>query len=311
MSEMRQHSSPNDPAVLLMSGLDVLSIGHAAYDITMAVAHHPETDEKMRADALDLAGGGPAANAAVCIARLGGSASFCGYLGRDIFGDAHVREFEREGVDGSLIVRGEHPSPVSQVLAKPDGSRSVVNYKGNTPWLPGDAVDCADISAKAVLFDGHEPLLSGTAASWARERGIPSVLDAGSLQRGTRELAAKVDVLAASTRFASQYAETNDMNIALQRLAGLCSRVVITQGGGGLLWAENGQSGHVPAFKVPVVDSTGAGDAFHGALALAIARKMSWPEALRFASAVGALTCTRLGARTALPVAGAVAELLR
>ncbi|MDX8407750.1 MAG: PfkB family carbohydrate kinase [Mariprofundaceae bacterium] len=294
-----------------MSGIDVLSIGHAAYDITMAAAHHPAADEKMIADALDLAGGGPAANAAVCIARLGGTASFCGYLGRDIFGDAHMREFEREGVHGSLIVRGEHPSPVSQVLAKPDGSRSVVNYKGDTPWLTGDAADFSTIPARVVLFDGHEPLLSDRAASWAKARGIPAVLDAGSLRRGTRELAERVDVLAASTRFASQFAETADMHIALQRLSGLCPRVVITLGGDGLLWAENGQSGHLPAFNVSVVDSTGAGDAFHGALALAIAREMAWPEALRFASAVGALTCMRLGARTALPGAAAVAELLR
>ncbi len=309
MPEMQQQRAP-DPAVLL-NMFDVLCVGHASYDVTMSVAHHPGPDEKTAADAMNLAGGGPAANAAVQVARLGGATAFCGYLGNDILGEAHLGELAAEGVDTSLLVRGVNPSPVSQVLAKPDGSRSVVNYKGDTAWLAADAVDFSALQTKVLLFDGHEPLLSVAGMAWAQANGMVTMLDAGSLHRGTRELAPRVGYLAASAGFAREFAATDDMQLALQRLREQCATVIITLGNQGLLWASSGGSGSLPAFKVSAVDSTGAGDAFHGALALALAREMAWPDALAFASAAGALSCTRLGARAALPDAAAVSGLLK
>ena len=138
--------------------LDLLCVGHASFDITMSVATHPGADEKVVADAMMLAGGGPAANAAVCAARLGGSAGFCGYLGNDQFGELHALEFAAEGVDTRYLVRGQHASPVSQILAKPDGTRSVVNFKGDTVWLPAGSISLGRLP-KVMLFDGHEPLI--------------------------------------------------------------------------------------------------------------------------------------------------------
>ncbi|OIO69080.1 MAG: carbohydrate kinase [Zetaproteobacteria bacterium CG12_big_fil_rev_8_21_14_0_65_55_1124] len=293
--------------------LDVLCVGHASFDITMSASHHPGSDEKMLADALMLGGGGPAANAAVQVTRLGGSAGFCGYLGHDIFGEEHVDELTHEGVDTGLVVRGGHTSPVSQILAKPDGSRSVVNFKGDTPWLPADAVELRRIEALApsvILFDGHEPLLSEVICNWARENNIATVLDAGSLHRGTRELAAQVDFLVASEKFARQYCDLDDPEACLVPLAAMAATVVITLGERGLIWNGEGKTGHLPAYPVEPVDSTGAGDSFHGAFALAVARDMTWDDTLRFASAAGALTCSRLGARAALPDGEQVRNLI-
>lgn len=298
------------PTIAVMKAIDVLCIGHAAYDVTMSAGHHPAADEKMQADALQCCGGGPAANAAVCVARLGGAAAFSGYLGHDLFGDAHAGEFAAEGVDLSLLVRSTHPSPVSTILAKPDGTRSVVNYKGDTPWLTADAAEPDGLLPKVLLFDGHEPLLSARLAEWAAERGIATVLDAGSVHEGTRMLAERVTCLAASERFARDWSGTENMAEALAQLGGLAEQVIITRGGVGLLWQRGGEQGALPAFAVQAIDSTGAGDAFHGALALGMARGMAWEALLRFASAAGALTCTRLGARTALPHGEAVATLL-
>ncbi|MDQ6998717.1 MAG: PfkB family carbohydrate kinase [Mariprofundus sp.] len=289
--------------------LDVLCVGHASYDISMALSHHPEPDEKSFADAMQLAGGGPAANAAVCVSRLGGVAGFCGYLGNDLFGEAHVREFRAEGVEISNLVRGEDATPVSQILAKPDGHRSVVNYKGDSVFLEPDAVSISE-RPKVLLFDGHEPLLSLPLCRWAKEQGIITVLDAGSLHQGTRELTTEVDYLVASETFARHCCETDDLTIALHRLSKHCEHVVITQGDAGLIWNCNGETGAMDAFNVDVVDSTGAGDAFHGAFALALARDMVWSELLCFASAAGALTCTRLGARCGLPNRGTMNDFL-
>ncbi len=289
--------------------LDVLCVGHASYDITMGVADHPLPDEKLVADAMQLGGGGPAANAAVCVARLGGAAGFCGYLGNDVFGQAHAVELIAAGVDISCLVRGDLPTPVSQILAKADGSRSVVNFKGDTAHLNPDAVVLSQ-RPEVILFDGHEPLLSVAMCAWAKEHGVASVLDAGSLHPGTKALAAEVDYLVVSEKFARQCCETPDMQQALNVLSQQSKHLVITQGADGLLWNSNGDRGEMPSFSVDAMDSTGAGDAFHGAFALGLARGMAWPELLRFASAAGALTCTGLGARSALPDAVAVDALL-
>lgn len=288
---------------------DLICVGHASYDITMAVSSHPATDEKMLADKLQLAGGGPAANAAVCVSRLGGRAAFCGYLGNDLFGEAHINELICEAVDTRWIVRGSAPSPVSQILAKPDGTRSVVNYKGDTRWLVADAVTISEYP-RVLLFDGHEPLLSIRLNAWAKECGIPTVLDAGSLHQGTKTLASEVDYLVASEKFARHYTACENLDIALERMAELGNTVVITRGEQGLIWFRDGEFGSLDAFTVATVDSTGAGDAFHGAFALAIAQKQTWVQLLQFASAAGALSCTRLGARSSLPTADAVAALM-
>ncbi|MFQ5519687.1 MAG: PfkB family carbohydrate kinase, partial [Mariprofundus sp.] len=274
----------------------------------MAVAAHPGTDEKAVAHAMQLTGGGPAANAAVQVARLGGTAGFCGYLGYDLFGNAHVDELLAEGVDTSFIVRGTAASAVSQILAKSDGSRSVVNFKGGTACLAADAVAVSS-DPKILLFDGHEPQLSVQLCRWAKEHGVITVLDAGSLHAGTEHLAGAVNYLVASTKFATQWCDTDDMHRALNQLAGICDHVVITRGEHGLLWNRAGECGEMAAFAVKALDSTGAGDAFHGAFALGLARDMAWLELLRFASAAGALACTKLGARCGISDAKALAAL--
>jgi sulfofructose kinase len=275
----------------------------------MAAEHHPAADEKIQADAMQLAGGGPAANAAVCVARLGGKAGFCGYLGNDLFGTAHQREFEAESVDTSLIVRGNYPSPVSQILAKPDGSRSVINFKTDTPFLAADAVTVSHMP-KVILFDGHEPLISMSLCQWAKANSIPTVLDAGSLHQGTQDLAGAVDYLVTSEKFAVQFTGADSPQSALQIMQETADYVVITMGENGLIWSKNGEAGSMEAFTVDAIDSTGAGDAFHGAFACGLSSGMSWHALLRYASATGGLTCTKLGARMALPDAHRVQCLL-
>jgi len=290
--------------------LDVLCVGHAAWDITMAVSLHPGEDEKIAATAMRSAGGGPAANAALTVARLGGKSAFAGFLGNDVYGELHFREFRDEGVDTQFLARGTNATPVSVVLAKPDGTRTVVNHRQHTPWLAQGRIDFSSLHTKAILFDGHEPLISQPLAGQARKEGIPLILDAGSVHRGTRELAPCVDYLVASAGFAVDFTGTDDLHIALERLAGIAPNVVVTLGRDGLIWAQGNRYGECVAFDVAVVDTTGAGDAFHGAFALGVARGMTWSELLQFASATAALCCTRLGARDGIPSAGDVTAFL-
>lgn len=279
--------------------VDVLCVGHASYDLIFSVSRHPDADEKVVADNLLSCGGGPAANAAVCIARLGLTSAFAGYLGRDLYGDKHFQELNDEGVDTQLIIRGASPTPLSTILVKPDGKRCLINYKGDTQALPADALDLAPIPAKVVLFDGHEPFISLALAEQARHSNIPTILDAGSVHDGTLALMNRIDYLVCSEKFATQYA--GDEHKALSRLAELAPAVVITLGERGLIWQRGNEQGALSAYPVTAIDTTGAGDAFHGAFAAALAAGLEWQALLRYSSAAGSLCCTKMGARLGLP----------
>lgn len=159
--------------------------------------------------------------------------------------------------------------------------------------------DFSSVKPKVILSDGHEPCISLPLAELARAESIPTVLDAGSLHEGTLALMERVDYLVCSEKFARQYA--GDEETALTRLATVSPAVVITLGEKGLLWQRGQECGSFTAFPVAAVDTTGAGDAFHGAFAAAVAADMDWLDVLRYASVAGALCCTKMGARTALP----------
>jgi sulfofructose kinase len=279
--------------------IDVLCVGQASYDLVFSVSRHPLEDEKIFADGFFGCGGGPAANAAVAVSRLGFTASFAGYLGQDIYGEKHYQELVACGIDTQLIVRGSDPTPISAILVKQDGKRALINYKGDTKPLISSAIDFTSIKSKAILFDGHEPYISSPLAEYARAKNIPTVLDAGSLHEGTLALMERVDYLVCSEKFARQYA--GDEKTALTRLAKVSPAVVITLGEKGVIWRRRQECGSLPAFPITALDTTGAGDAFHGAFAAAVAANMDWLDVLRYASAAGALCCTKTGARPGLP----------
>ncbi|MGZ4999687.1 MAG: carbohydrate kinase family protein [Methylomonas sp.] len=282
-----------------LKDIDVLCVGHASYDLVFSVPHHPGPDEKEVADGLLGCGGGPAANAAVAVAKLGFKSGFCGYLGNDVYGDSHLKELQTYGVDTRLLARGDSPTPLSAVLVKPDGKRALINYKGQTQSLPANGIDFSLVTSKSLLFDGHEPQLSLALLEKTADNHVSTILDAGSLHDGTLALMDKVEYLVCSEKFALQYA--GDEQTAITGLAKLAPVVVITLGERGLIWRRGQEFGNLPAPPVQAIDTTGAGDAFHGAFAAAVAASMEWPEVLRYASAAGAYCCTQLGARPGLP----------
>jgi sulfofructose kinase len=291
--------NPFDKLLIMTVNIDVLCVGHASYDLIFSVSRHPGADEKIVADDLLSSGGGPAANAAVCVSKLGLTSAFAGYLGRDLYGDRHFQELNDFGVNTQLIIRGNSPTPLSAILVSPDGKRCLINYKGDTQALPADALDFTDARAKVILFDGHEPYISLSLAERARQAKIPTVLDAGSVHEGTLALMNRVDYLVCSEKFANQYA--GNEHKALSRLAELAPVVVITLGEKGLIWQRGHEQGTVPAYPITPIDTTGAGDAFHGAFAAGLAKGMEWQALLRHASAAGALCCMKMGARLGLP----------
>ena len=284
-----------------MDHIDVLCAGSASYDLVFQVNHHPEPDEKTTADRFIRCGGGPAANAAGMVSRLGLKAAFAGYLGSDLFGRLHLEELQAAGVNTDLVVRGEGPTPVSCVLVKPSGERSLVNHRAADTTLPPGSSDVFDIHPQVILLDGHEPELSLVLLREARAKGIRTVLDAGSLNRGTALLFDKVDYPVCSERFAAEFTGVASPDSAIDRLFSPARCVVITLGRNGLIWKNPEGEGRIPAFPVEAVDTTGAGDVFHGAFAGSLAIGKEWEEILIYSSAAAALCCTRFGARTGIP----------
>jgi sulfofructose kinase len=289
--------------------IDVLCVGHASYDIIFSIPHHPDADEKIIASEFIACGGGPAANAAITVSKLGFHAAFAGYLGQDLYGEKHWQELIDYHVNTDFIIRGVSPTPLSAVLVKPDGTRSLINFKGKTKALPAVSIDFNQLNVNVMLFDGHEPFISTPLVKTARRYNIPTVLDAGSLHEGTSALMYLVDYLVCSEKFALQFAD--DIETALTQFAERSPNVVITLGDKGLIWKRGLEKGSLSAFAINSIDTTGAGDAFHGAFAAAVAAKMSWHDTLRFASAAGALCCTKMGARLGIPGTSAHQALLQ
>ena len=295
-----------------MDTIDVLCVGQASYDLVFSVSHHPGPDEKSIASLFIGCGGGPAANAAVTAARLGRSAAFAGYLGDDFYGRIHHEELTRENVLTDYVYRGAVPTPLSVILVKPDGKRTVVNYKHPEIPPPADpAAFLANCRPKVILFDGHEPHLTPVFMEHARRGGIPTVLDAGSVHAGTRKIVGAVDYIVASEKFSRDFTGEKDVVHAAQKLNSFALAVIVTRGEAGIVWQTAEGSGQLDAFAVEAVDTTGAGDAFHGAFAAGLSKKMDWPGLLRYSSAVGALTCTRYGARLSIPDADGVGRFLK
>jgi sulfofructose kinase len=268
--------------------MQVVCVGLATRDAIWRVPEFPEPDGRVVATELVVAGGGPAATAAVTLARLGIDVGFAGAVGDDDAG-RFVREgLEAEGVDVTLLatVAGGR-TPESTILVSPDGARSIVHHPGSAP------IEELEVQADWVHVD-H--------AGYGRARKVNSI-DGGNPIPG---LSLEGVALYAPTESRLR-ADFGDAESA--RTAG-AEVVVVTRGADGS--AATTGDGVIDAPGVPCdpVSTLGAGDVFHGAFALAITENQDIPSALRFASASAALKCTRFGGAFAAPQRAEVEELL-
>lgn len=293
----------------------VLCTGIAVRDVVFCVQAPPPVGLKINADRYFEIIGGNAANAAVGIARLGGTASFAGPIGDDDLGRALVAELSKEGIDCAPVVRvAGVNTPISAILLDATGERTITTYR-DTRLLdvrcpdPRRAVEnCAIVSA-----DNRFPVFARDICVAARERGIPVVLDGDGAMTGTHDLLQVVShVIFSSEGLRATTGETGRAE-GLRRIAGQTPAfVAVTAGGAGAAWLDaDGRIREMPTFAVNAVDTLGAGDVFHGAFAMRVAEGASVEEALRFASAAAALKCTRLGGALATPPRHEVEALLR
>ncbi|WP_024551539.1 sugar kinase [Franconibacter helveticus 513] len=264
----------------------------------------PHDGGKYVADNYQETGGGPAATAAVAAAKLGAQVDFIGRVGDDDTGKRLLGELESQGVNTryTKVFAGARSSQ-SGVLVDASGERIIVNYPGPELAASGDWLQALDFSQwDIVLADVRWHDGAKQAFTLARRHGVTTLLDGDTTPQDISELVALSDHAVFSSPGLRRLTANHDPLEALKSAKTLTNGLVyVTQGSEGCYWLENGALCHQPGFAVNVVDTTGAGDVFHGALAVSLAQQTPTSEAVRFASAVAALKCTRPGGREGIP----------
>ncbi|MBM7355310.1 sugar kinase [Lelliottia amnigena] len=282
----------------------IACVGITVLDRIWYLADLPKEGGKYVANNYTEVGGGPAATAAVAAAKLGADVDFIGRVGDDDTGSRLLAELESLGVNTRFtrIFKGARSSQ-SAVLVDASGERIIANYP--SPDLAEEADWLQDIDFSqwdVVLADVRWHDGAKQALTLARQQGVTTVLDADITPQDIAELVALSDHAAFSAPGLQRMTQIAEAESALKKAQTLTNgHVYVTQGKDGCYWLEKGALSYLPAFQIDVVDTTGAGDVFHGALAVGLAQNQPAQDAVRFASAVAALKCTRPGGRAGIP----------
>lgn len=293
--------------------LDVAGLGHCAVDYLGVVERYPEVDSKVELSEFSMQGGGPVATAMVTLATLGAQAGFFGKISDDDFG-MFIRQGLRDvGVDTSgLVIEPGKVSPYSFIaVERKTAKRTVFWTRGNVAPLKPDEIRFELMQgAKILHVDGNQMEAQIEAAKRARSAGMQVVYDAGSPRERMDEMMGLTDVLIASERFAAEMG-SGALAESLKRLhAKGPTTVVITIGEEGSVGMENNETYIVPATHVQAVDTTGAGDVYHGAFIYGMLKGWDLRERMRFANTAAALKCRSLGGRAGIPSMEEVHEAL-
>ena len=294
----------------------ILCIGMPVRDLIFRVAGVPERGNKEPASDFMEVAGGNSPNAAITIARLGGSVLLSGPIG-GVHPESNITiddQFKAEGIDTSGLVAVDGVvTPISTIMIDPSGERTIVTFRDPKLWtvrLPD--IDWLLSGCDAILIENRCAEFATDVCAEAYRRGIPVVVDADrvmSLREGLLQVSSHIIFSAEALRAT---AGESDAIASLRKIAKLTPAFLgVTSGARGVDWLDGaGNPNHMPAFPVHTVDTLGAGDAFHGAFTLAVAERQPLEQAMTFATATAALKCTRFGGAFGSPQRVEVEELL-
>ncbi|MBC2851621.1 carbohydrate kinase family protein [Cetobacterium sp. 8H] len=284
----------------------ILCVGHSACDITYLTKEYPLENRKYKVDETKMMGGGPTGNASYLLGKYKQEVSYITTLGTDPYGVSIVSELESVGVDlKNSLIRSGYNTPCSMIITNTStGSRTILNHR-NKNIIPEDYKIEYDKKPEIILFDGHEIELARLALKEFPES--LTVLDAGSYKEETVELASKVDYLICSEDFARDYTKVESLTpenysqvfSQMESLNG--KNVVITLGEKGCIYRKNGELYNHPAFQTKAIDTTGAGDIFHGAFVYALSNNFDFIKTIKFSSVCASLSVEKIGGRESIP----------
>lgn len=283
----------------------VVGLGLNAVDWICLLPHYPAHNSKVRLDAMERLGGGQVATASALCARYGLKVRYLGRVGDDEIGRFSLGSLAQEPMDISCIetIAGAKSQFAIIIVDRPTGERTILwDRDDKLLYSPGELKRDRITDGQLLHLDGHDQAASIQAASWAAEAGMKVSLDIDKVQPGVEELLALTDFALPTVNFITRFAKTRDWRAALLRVQEhVRGFVACTRGNQGCAAVWEGRICEVPGFQVQAVDTTGAGDVFHGAFVYSLFQDWTVWKCLRFANAAGALSVTRLGARGGIP----------
>ena len=297
------------------TSIDVLGLGSVTVDFIGTTKDWPDKGVKKRLDSFTICDGGLVGTALVASARLGGKAAFAGKLGHSEMARRALEALCRESVDTSFVIETENAEPIVGfiLIDSTDGQRNIFCSHQNVHYpMPWEFPDKNWFKRTAVLLIDFDSALAGIeTAKIAKQHQIPVVMDVERNVPHVVEAMSLTSHIIASEEFAMNYSGSTNAVDMLASLRGDPDQVVIvTRGEYGCVGSSKDGMFELPAFEVDVVDTTGCGDTFHGAFALATARGQPVVSAARFASGAAALCATQLGGRAGIPTAQELEQFL-
>ena len=285
-----------------MHAFDVVGVGLNATDTLLLLPKLPAYAGKVPITEEILSAGGQVASAMVACANLGLRVKYIGTVGDDARGEIQLDSLRKVNIDIEHVqVRKNCPNQTAYILIdQTTGERTVLWSRPDCLRLDPDEITPEQITrARLLHIDGHDTPAVAKAASIARAAGIPVTVDVDTIYHGFDSVLPHVDYLIASSEFPVQWTNERDPFKALERIQEEYGMRVaaMTLGAHGALARAEGRFIYSPAFVVNCVDTTGAGDVFHGAFCYAVLQQMSIRDALDLSNALAALNCTAIGAR--------------
>jgi len=298
---------------------DILVIGSLNADLVVRAPRFPAPGETISGEDLAIIPGGKGANQAVAAARQGASVAMVGRVGNDSFGPTLLQNLKDNHVDTAHVLTDESATGTAIIVVAADGQNNIVLSPGaNSKVTPDDVEAVSFKDADALLLQLEIPLETVIhAAHIARQNGVRVILNPAPARPLPDSLLADVDILVPNESELSLLSgqPVTDIDSAKSAAQALLAKgiktIIVTLGAQGALLITGEQVTHVPTFKVDVVDTTAAGDAFIGGLAAALLKGKSLEEAVRYGNASGALAATKFGAQPSLPTQNEVEQLLK
>src|ERR1700679_95790 len=296
-----------------LAKVDVVGVGLNATDTILQLSEFPECGSKVEYDSELVMPGGQVATTVVACQSWGLSTRYVGKLGDDDAARLHAREFTRMGVEGQLIHVPGAASARSLILVDRHGERTVMCRRDERVVLRPEELNREWIvNARALHVDGHDTAAATIAAGWAREGGVPVIGDLDEIYPGVDALIEKIDYLVVSRDFPSRLTGEPNLKAALQEIQTRygCLLTAATLGPDGVLAWDGAHFHYATAYRVPVVDTTGAGDIFHAGFIYGLLQGWPLERQLDFACAAAALNCMASGARGGIQSRETVEDLM-
>ena len=298
-----------------MPEFDLVGIGLNATDTLLILPKFPAYAGKVPFEEEILSPGGQVASAVVTCATLGLRTKYIGTVGDDERGRIQMESLLATGInlDDVVIRKGCANQTAYILIDRATGERTVLWSRPDGLELDPEAITAEKItSARMVHIDGHDTPAVAKAAEIARAHNIPVTVDVDTIYHGFDRVLKNIDYLVASSEFPVQWTNEADPFRALaliqQEYRMRCA--AMTLGAHGALALVDGKYHYSPAFVVNCVDTTGAGDIFHGAFCYSLLQGMSIDDTLEFSNAMAALNCTALGARGGIGTVDKVKALI-